>query len=548
MSKTWTLMKIMAKMQLSLAGKSTSEKVGYVLLTLVMLPFGALILSLLNNLISTLYDVLSPTGNENIILGLVFVSVTFLFIFLSISTVLSSFYFAEDVESFISLPFQPYQILMGKSTVPFLSLYGTNAMLLLPVLLFYGLHSEAGAAYYGLAFMIWLLTPVIPFVITAIIVMFIMRFANISKNKDRTKIVVGLLGFAFAIGINVIIRLDSGGNAGEDMAALFMQQNGLLELITKFFPVAYFSSIALTTASTGTAALYFLLVAGLSAGAIVLFMTIGQATYFKGVLGLSGGKRSTFNDKTLDENVKETPLLWSLVLKEVRTIMRTPTFFTQIVVQSLFFPIFLVIILFMESSGSLDQISAMLGSWDGKIVLLALFGLTIVGLGINPASFSSVSRDGKSWFNYLYLPIPARTVIGSKLLIAFALNLVSLLILALVAVFLIGIPVWPLVNWLFLSIIAAWVTSVGGLLIDLYQPKLNWTDEREVFKGRFAGLVVFAIEAVIFGGAIGILWNMSSVEGVWITSLILFTLLIVLTAGCHFGLKKLVDQKYDKIL
>ncbi|WP_406945790.1 putative ABC transporter permease subunit [Halobacillus sp. SY10] len=544
MSKAWKLMRVMVKMQLSMANKSSMEKFGYIMIGLMMIPFGLLILFFIQGIIGNMYAALEPIGNEGVILGLLFVMMTFIFCFTSIGTVLSSFYFAEDVESFISLPFQPYQILFGKSAVPFLSLYGLNTILLLPSLVFYGIHSGAGVLYYLLAFIVWALTPIIPFVLTAIVLMFIMRFANISKNKDRTKVLVGLLGFVFAIGINVLVRLDSGtGNAAE----MLTQQNALLELVTKFFPTAYFSSIALTDIGSWTGLFYFLLFVALSLGAILLFLTVGQRFYFKGVLGLSGGKRSEFDEEKVQKHVKQQSILMSLWKKEIRIIFRTPTFFTQIVVQSLFFPVFLIIIMMLDPNGPLTGWGTQLNVIEGKKVILGMFGLTVVALGINPASFSSVSRDGKSWFNHLYLPIPASKVILSKLLVSFFMNFLSILLLSLAALIVLKVPfiIWFL--WFVISLITGWIASIAGLIIDLYSPKLNWTDEREVFKGRFIGIVPLALEAAVFGVVILILWN-SGLEGIWTVSSVLILVLLIITAITQYFLNRMVQQKYYKIL
>ncbi|MBN9656336.1 ABC transporter permease [Halobacillus sp. GSS1] len=544
MNKAWKLMRIMVKMQLSMANKSNMEKFGFVMIGLMMIPFGLLILFFIQGIIGNMYAALEPLGNEGVILGLLFVMMTFIFCFTSIGTVLSSFYFAEDVESFISLPFQPYQILFGKSAVPFLSLYGLNTILLLPSLIFFGLHSGAGVLYYLSALIIWALTPIIPFVLTAIVLMFIMRFANISKNKDRTKVLVGLLGFVFAIGINVLLRLDSGtGNVAE----MLTQQNALLELVTKFFPTAYFSSIALTEIGEWTGVFYFLLFVALSLGAFFVFLTVGQRLYFKGVLGLSGGKRSDFDEEKIQKQVKQQSLLMSLWKKEMRIIFRTPTFFTQIVVQSLFFPVFLIIIMMLDPNGPLTGWGTQLNVIEGKKVILGMFGITVVALGINPASFSSVSRDGKSWFNHLYLPIPASTVILSKLLVSFFMNSLSIMLLALAALIVLKVPFTIWLLWFVISLITGWVASIAGLMIDLYSPKLNWTDEREVFKGRFIGIVPLALESAVFGIIILILWN-SGLQGIWTVGSVLILVLVTITALTQYYLNRMVQRKYYKIL
>ncbi|TGB05339.1 putative ABC transporter permease subunit [Halobacillus salinus] len=546
MAKTWLLIKTMVKMQLSTAGKSDLEKAGYGCLVLFAIPLGLLLLSILNSMIDTLYTSLAPTGNENVILGLLFVMMTFIFLFVSLSTVLSSFYFAEDVESFIPLPFQPYQIVMGKAAVPFLSLYGVNTLVLLPSLIIYGIHSASGPVYYIFSLVLWLVAPVVPFVLTAATIMFIMRFANIAKNKDRTKIIMGSLGFAFAIGVNILFRLDSGGTGG-GMSEMVLEQNALLGLVTKFFPTAYFSSIALTSPTSIIGSLNFLAMIALSFAGILLFMTIGQQWYFKGVLGLSGGTRSTFKENDLKRRTEKRQVLWSLLLKEWKTIVRTPTFFTQILIQSLFFPVFILILLLLQSSGSLSTMASRINGWDDSTSLLVLFAFTIIGLGVNPASFSSISREGKSWFNNLYLPIPAPLIVTSKLLVSFFLNVLSLLIISIAILFLfeVSLSVWFI--WFLASIVASWITSIIGFLLDFHQPKLNWTDEREVFKGRMIGFFALAAEALVFGLLLILLWAVPLFQSLTFASVFMVVYLTICVLLGQWYVGKVTKEKFSTI-
>ncbi|MYL18336.1 ABC transporter permease [Halobacillus litoralis] len=545
MSNTWKLMKLMVKMQLSFAHRSTAEKSGYLILAVVMIPFGLLILTLLNEMIAVMYEAFSPTGDEAVILGILFVLMTVFYCFITIGTVLSSFYFAEDVESFVTLPFHPYQIAAGKAAVPFLSLYGINAVILLPALGFYGLHSGAGILYYCWSFFIWLLLPVLPFVLTAIAIMFIMRFVNISKNKDRSKVVAGLLGFVFVIGINVVIRLESGN---QDMYQLAVEQGNLLGLVTKFLPTAYISSSALTAPASLQGILYLILMIGISAGGIALFFTIGQKLYFKGVLGLSGGKRNTFTADTVEGYVKKKPLIYSLCIKEVLLILRTPTFFTQIFVQSLILPVLAIVLITMEMDGPIGGAGAQLADMNGKTVILASAALSVVIFGSNPASISSISRDGKSWFNHLYLPVPPSKVIMSKMLTAYLLNAISLILLSGAALWMINIPLPIWGAWFILSLIISWIASAAGVMLDLYSPKLDWTDEREVFKGRFIGIVPLAIEALVFGVILVIVLNINSLQGLWPVSGALFIIFLLLALLTQRALKKLTERRYHKLL
>ncbi|WP_028781914.1 putative ABC transporter permease subunit [Thalassobacillus devorans] len=546
MNKTLRLIRTMLKMQYSMTGKSSGEKIGYVLLGVFLIPFSGIIISFLNVTVETLYTQLAPSGNENAILGLLFAGMTIVLLFVSMSSILSSFYFAEDIEGFIPYPFYPYQLLAGKAAAPFINLYLTSGVLMVPILTLYGIHSGAGFIYYIYALLLFVVFPVIPFTIMAILLMFFMRFANIAKNKDRTKVFAGLLTFVFIIGFNIIIRLNQNPTqTAEGAAQLIAQQNGLLQVITGMIPPVYFSTMALQNAENLNGLIFLVLMLTISTGGIFLFLTAGQKLYFKGVLGLTTGSTKTFDSGKAAKKIKAQPVFLALLLKELRTIFRTPTFFMQIIVQSLFGPVFLIVILLFESSsGSFGALSSLLEQFGKKTSLLLLFIFTLFLLGVNPASYSSVSRDGRSWPANLYLPIPAQSVIFSKVMTAWLINLLSIILLAVVGLTIIQMPPLLFIAWITLTLLASWFTCLVGTALDLNDPKLNWTDEQEVFKSRFISLIALLIEIGTFGFFVLLLWNIDTLQSLWMTSILLSLLLAAAIAISHVALQKLIRTKF----
>ncbi|UOQ43556.1 ABC transporter permease [Halobacillus salinarum] len=549
MVKTWKLIKTMVKMQFSMAGKRASEKLGLFLVVLIGLPMGIALLYLLNGMISSLYNALAPSGNENVVLALLFVFMSMVYILVSFTSILSSFYFAEDVEAFIALPLQPYQIIAGKSAVPFIQLYGVNTAIVLPSLFMYGNASGSEAAYYVYAFIVWLFLPVLPFVIAAILLMFFMRFANISKNKDRTKVLAGIFSFVFLIVFNVIIRMNmDAGKMSENVASMIHEKNGMLTMITQFFPNAYFGSMGLSEASNWVGLIHLLIYVCLSIVCILIFMTLGQSLYFKGVLGLSGGSRQKSKDLSLKGEGKQRPIVFAALIKELKVIFRTPTFFTQIVIQSLLFPFFLIVVFFMESSSTFNQLGSMVSNYDAKSLLLIMVGFTSLVVGVNPAAITSVSRDGKSWFTHLYLPVSAEAIMFSKVLAAFLLNALSIVIIGVISLVIFHVPFYTWVLWFILSLFISLATSLLGTVVDLYDPKLMWTDEREIFKGRFIGLIVLGVEGMTLGLSLLLLWNISAVKSPSSTALLLLLVLLAISMICFKLLKKLTKEKFFNLL
>ncbi|MUK88775.1 hypothetical protein GMD78_10260 [Ornithinibacillus sp. L9] len=547
MSKTWIVMKNMLKIHYSRAGNNNSQIILLSIAGIFLFPFLFFYLGLINNAVSGLYELLEPFGQSSVIIGLLFLLLTALLFIISFVLVISSFYFAEDINSFIPLPIQPYQILLGKATVPLLYLYVTTFAIYFPVLFYFGSNSNASIVYYLLGIILFVFLPFIPFVLAAIFVMFIMRFVNIAKNKDRSKVLGGIFVLLMIILLNVVVRLNANPDEMMENFAQFIQEkDGLLQMITAAYPPALIGSKALTVAGWESL-LYFLLMISISIGFIFLFIIVGQKLYLGGVLGINVGNKKNISSERLHKKLRKHPVWLSYLQKELRIIFRTPTFFMQCVVQSLFGPIFLVIILMMDSnfnslSGTLDQFSY-------KQQILILFAATLFILSANATGISSISREGKSWHTNLFLPLDLKQVFLSKIAAGWTINLVSILLIAIGLIVVLDIS-WLLFSlWLALSFVASWFTSLMGTYLDFSHPKLHWTDEQEVFKARLIGFLALLFEFVPLGIIVVIIWNTPFVQGGIVTFVLLLLLMFIATALVHYLLQKKISNKdYQKII
>ncbi|WP_449354123.1 putative ABC transporter permease subunit [Virgibacillus natechei] len=539
MNKTWLVMKTMLKMQYSKAGKSSSQVWAFVIAALFLLPFLGFYIMFVNNMIGALYELLQPFGQESLILGILFLILHILLFFISIATVVSAFYFAEDIQSFIPFPLQPFQLLLGKAANPFLYLYFTAGAVFLPAFYFYGSVSEASILYYLFGVILFLLLPVIPFTIASILVMVVMRFVNIAKNKDRSKVLAGIFSLVFIIGINVLLRLNTNSEAiTANFAAFIRERDDLLQLITFFYPPAFVSTLALTE-STWLGVLSFAALIGISIGAFLLFIWMGQLLYLKGVLGIGTGNKKKISQKKVRKQMTMRPVWLSYILKELRIIFRTPTFLMQCVIQGLFGPVFILIILMLDSSN--DSLAGFMRMFSEKENLLLLFIAVVFILATNATSISSISREGKNWEANLFLPLHPRQIFFSKIATAWTINVITIVLFLVVFIMILQIPAIIILHWLILSLITSWFTSTLGTYLDFLAPKLNWTDEQEVFKARMTGLFSLLYTVGIFGVMVLIIWNMDSIQGLWMTSLILLICLVIIVSIVH----KLLQRKIN---
>ncbi|MBP1968950.1 ABC-2 type transport system permease protein [Virgibacillus natechei] len=540
MNKTWLVMKTMLKMQYSKAGKRTSHTWLYVIAAVFLLPFTALYITVVNNFIATLYEVLQPLGQESIILGILFLIIHTLLFFISIGTVLSAFYFAEDIQSFIPFPLHAYQLLLGKAANPFLYLYIATAAIFLPAFLFYGVVSGASIVYYLFGIIIFVLLPIIPFTIASCLLMIVMRFVNIAKNKDRSKVLTGIFSLGFIILINVLVRLNMNPNdIGTDFASFIQDRNDLLQMITSFYPPAFVSTLALTEASTWVGLFYFTASIAISLVFFLLFIWLGQLLYLKGVLGVGTGNKRKVSDKKVKKHITNRPIWLTYILKELRIIFRTPAFLMQCVIQSLFGPVFIVIILMLDSGNS--SLTGFLHFFSEKESILILFFAAAFILGTNATSISSISREGKNWEANLFLPLDPRQVFIFKIATAWTINLFTVLLFLIILRLVMEIPFYMIAIWLVLVLLANWFTSALGTYLDFKTPKLNWTDEQEVFKARLTGLYALLFTAGTFGFIVLVVWNMDVIQGLWMSSFSLFVFLLIAIFVVHKLLQKKIS-------
>lgn len=544
MSKTWKVIRIMLKMQYTSTSKNSYAWL-YIVAGLFFIPFLGLIFTLYNNLISAIYNVFAPLQQQSMILGLLFVGISVILFITCIVSVLTAFYFADDVEAYIPFPLHPYQILLGKAASPLIYSYLLSGITYLPMMIIYGNISNGSILYYIYGILLFILLPVIPFVIASVILMFVMRYVNIAKNKDRSKIFAGVFSLAAVILINVIVRLNTDeSELMESIGQMMQQQEGLLQWITYFYPPAWFSANSLHQAESITGFLFILLMIILSGLAIILFALLGQKLYLKGVLGMSSGGSGKMSKKKLDKSITSQPIWKSYIKKDLRILLRTPTFLTQCVVQSLFMPVFLLVIFFLDfGSGLTGNITE---SIPEKNILLILFIVTVFMVSINMTAATAISREGKTWKANLFLPLNQKQVIHCKLIVSYLIGLLPMILLFIIGI-IVGLPIKVLMLWGVVFLAINWFSSCIGIILDMNQPKLNWTDEQELFKNRFVPFFGFLMQVVIFGLITIVLWSID-LSNIYLLAVILFAVVLLGIFLAHrYMYKRINHQVFQEI-
>ncbi|WP_315116750.1 putative ABC transporter permease subunit [uncultured Clostridium sp.] len=500
MNKYISLVKVLLKTSnenLTNSKKRSKTIILYSLLLLALVPF----MFQIGSMTGYLYDSLSRINQEGMILALALAVTSLSIMILGVLYVINVFYFSSDIEYLLPLPLKPSLILSGKFTVTVIYEYIIEAMFLFPVFIKYGIKSGAGILYYMYSLIVFLFTPVVPLILSSIIVIIIMRFTNIAKNKDRFKMISGFFAMFLALGVNLAVQKLVGRSNVDIQQIITSGDNSYINIISNIFPTIRFSSLALTNSYNIKGLLYFLSFLVINAVLFSAFLFIGEKIYFKGVVGLSqsSSKRKKYEEEELRKVIVRKSPLMSYTLKEIKMLIRTPIYFLNCVIINFLWPVFLIIpmILQPESKDAIPIVSNILRNSDNLGIVIG--GVAAGALFISSANgitSTSISREGQNVYFNKFIPLNYNIIIMAKVLSGALFSFVGLLL----SFIIFYVVLKPTVNIIILSILASIfaiiLASLMGITIDLNFPKLNWDSEQKAVKQNFNVLINMVVNVI----------------------------------------------------
>ncbi|MGI6607379.1 MAG: putative ABC transporter permease subunit [Erysipelotrichaceae bacterium] len=453
----------------------------------------------------------------------------------TIFTSASILYFSKDNEYLLPLPFQPFEIVAGKLNTLLVYSYFSEIFLGLIPLSVYGYLTKAPVLFYVFSIAVLLILPVVPVLLSALVMMVVMSFVNLSKHKGLFQV----LSVIFVLVISMFISIYSSGDdvTQQQMILILTQADGLAKSLYSYFPTLKFASEALINVSFVS----LLLLAVVSAAAYLVTILAGNRLYFKGVVGNS--TTGSYSKKKVGKKdfVKGSVAL-NYVLKEFRCLIRKPVYFTQCFLLSLLLPAIMAVS-FSQGIGGFDELvnlGLMINQNDktGHIVFSVLLMIFLFTSMYTYISITAVSRDGSSAVFMKYIPVPFYQQLIYKCIPDILLSFFpSGLLFVLVAVFM-KLSVLPVA----LSVIVFAVFTVGrsffGIIIDCRNPKHNFTSEYQVVKSNAAIFYDIAYNFVLMIPSILSLIFLSKLP-----LLAVFIINLLVHGGLSYGLYKYIETK-----
>lgn len=558
MNKFIALTKVLLKTNGTFLSKGKKVKVNNKknILLMILIAFSFLPLTItFGRFIYNSTEVLQKIGQEVVVISLGFTIASMIIFVFGIFYVMGTFYFSMDIQNLLPLPLRPSQILGGKFTVVVLYEYLTELVVLLPIIIAYGIKVDAGLMYYIYSIIVFLTLPIVPLVIGSIIVMIIMRFTDFAKNKDRFKVVAGILGIFFAVGINIIIQKGIGNTLNpEQLEKLLLEgNNSLINVTSKILPSLKFASLGLVNSNFLDGLVNILLFIIINIGALLIFTFVGEALYLKGVVGISEttSKRKKLGSKEFSKATQKNSEIKTYTLKEIKHLLRTPAYFMNCILVNFLWPVFMLIPFFAQSNKSdmsnlINKLSNTLNDYSdiGGVVAI-VFGVIIFSSASNAITATSISREGHNFYVNKYLPISFDKQITAKVLTGFIMSAISMVLLLSIFSFIVKPPIITIVILFIVSVIGIVFSSIIGMFIDLNNPKLVWDNEQKAVKQNLNVMISMLLGMVSAGLTIFIVFKFKL--NTWET----LSLIVVLFGAIDLLLWKLLMSKganiYSKI-
>lgn len=479
-----------------------SSKIKPVFIVVLMIFVISMISMPVTVMIGESYESFRSMGQEGILLAIILslgATVTFFF---GIYTIMNVFYFSDDIEVILPLPFKSSEIVFGKFAAVLINMYIYTSMLVLPLIV-YGVVSKASFMYYLYAIIVLIITPVLPMIIASFICMALMRFTSLSKHKDAFKMFTGCLSLILIVVFNSFTSGSGRNMTSEQMIQKFADgNNSMMDMMTGIFITNKFSSYGLLYNNEFKGLLYIILSLVLSIVIFIVYYNIGGKLYLKGIIGISESyskREDILKNGKANKLIKASSPMKALVKRDIKVVLRTPQFFINCIAMIFYMPAIMGVA--MLSGGQLSEYKTLLNNgteWYGIAIAISFIGGAVCIMS-GGAGATALSREGKDFIVSKYIPVSYKTQLYSKILSSLCINEIGAAIVTL-ALILVGASPILLILGIISSMGSIVLITLFGVYIDFRSPKLNWENERAMFKKNYMPLLIMFI--VLLLGAV----------------------------------------------
>lgn len=423
-------------------------------------------------------------------------------IFQLIMLISSVFYYSQDIRNIIYLPIKPTEIVISKFNTVIAIMYFMESLLLLIPLLMYGILIQKTIMYFIGAIISLAIFPILFTLIIGIITIILMQLSKII-NKDLLQLII-IFGLIMLLSLFVTKNIGGIINQENIINIKEITINDKLNKINNNFIIINPIINLLINNNFKIILINFIKLILLNIFTFIIFIFIGTKLYLKELLIILDNKS---NIKKINKKykIKKENKIKKYIKKDIKNMIKDPTFFIQNILQYIFIAILFIIILNIFFPIIVQQIDA-----DNMIEKMGLeeFKLqaTLISVAIiqilfvfSNLSITAISREGKNAIFMKYIPISLYKQIKIKALPQIIINTIIILAIIIDVYFQqINIPFIYLLSVFITSMLINIINSYLLVLVDLNKPNLNWTNQESITKNSGNKLYQYVMTIFIF--------------------------------------------------
>lgn len=503
--KTLLLLKVQLKQRYSLKAMTTingsgrGDNMKRLGMTVLLIYAVGMMLFLYCSILDAFLNAAVSMMYPELVLDLVVMAAMALCAVFGIMTVLSVIYLSRDAQMLSALPVPTRSIFLSKFLMVYISELAVNLLFMLPALILYavrvnaavgagvlGMSYHVGVAFFLRGLLVSLAMPIIPLLVSTVLVSLIMLPISRMRRKET---VLTVMSFILVIGVFVLQmfingKMTAGASEGEFFGSLFTDNWSKLNSVVMppfswaangIYAGGYGSLISLVLFGIATLIAFFIVYA--VAGGIYSFAVSRAGETAR------RNRRMSAQQDAKDESSKCA----SLVKKEWRVMLRSPVYATNSLTGIAFAIVIFFVPALMGEGGS--GITAFIKNVNGNTSAMLVAGLIALFSSMNMGATTVMSREGRSLSLLRALPLSGTEVAKAKLLFGITLPLLWAVPIAVCAFAVLGMPLWSALLALAEGMLLSVIITVLGVMIDFARPKLIWIEEAEAIKQNMNGVL-----------------------------------------------------------
>lgn len=463
--------------------ENKSKSISFFAFLILMIILGLFIFSIYSLMFSTLF----LQGGVDLLYALLFMgSIGSLITFTTTIFKVKSIFIGKDYDILRSMPIKKFDIIASKIINLYIIVLLYNAVILIPsIVINFILTMDFSFVIIGLILIIF--GPAFMMMVACIFSLFItlvadrFKFGNIINFILYTLLFVAIFFFSFKMNSSASADPADVANYYKDMATSLCFVNPTLHLI-RLCRSSY---------------LYLLAFVGIN---IIVFIAVTAfiALLFDNIHAAINNYKS--NNVYLKKHLETKGQFKTLLFNEYKRFFTSKYYFLNCIasgIVAVVLTIFLVITINDEKLIAYKQYITNYAFWGSLIVVFSI--------GIATPASSSISIEGSNFWMIKVFPINYKRLVQAKLLVS-----VSVLgVFSLISSLIIIVATWPnvynIILLIFIPLLYVIVSSMIGLLINIFFYKLKWKNEQECVKNSMAVVLSMLIDwaiTIVLGAAL----------------------------------------------